>query len=71
MVIGISVAESCGIQGTWPDSYSMLLSSRFPARPQLRPSVGGRHMPRYTVCLIVYRTVGRETTFSYIHIYTV
>lgn len=38
-VIGISVAESCGIRGTWPDSYSMLLSSRLPARPQRRPSV--------------------------------
>lgn len=38
-MIGISVAESYGIQGTWPDSYSMLLSSRLPARPQLRPSV--------------------------------
>lgn len=39
-VIGISVAESGGIQGTWPDSQSMLLCSRLPARPQLRPSVG-------------------------------
>lgn len=38
-VIGISVAESCGIRGTWPDSYSMLLSSGLPARPQWRPSV--------------------------------
>lgn len=37
-VIGISVAESCGIPGTGPDSFSVLLSSWLPSRPQLSPS---------------------------------
>ncbi len=54
-VIGISVAESCGIQETWPDSYSMLLSSRLPARPQLRPSVWVTPYAQiYSVCDRLY-----------------
>lgn len=52
-VIGISVAESRRIQGTWPDSYSELLSS--PPPPPPGPSVWA--MPRaQTVTALRYST---------------
>lgn len=52
-MIGISVAESCGIQGTWPDSYSMRRSSRLPAKPQLRPSVWVTTLAQTVTAMIV------------------
>lgn len=38
-LMGISVAEICGIEMTSPDSYSLLTSPLLPAGPRLRPSV--------------------------------
>lgn len=38
-LMGISVAEICGIEVTSPDSYSLLSSPRLPAGLGLRPSV--------------------------------
>lgn len=38
-LMGISVAEICGIEMTSSDSYSLLSSPRLPAGPRLRPSV--------------------------------
>lgn len=45
-LMGISVAEICGIEMTSPDSYSLLASPRLPAGPRPRPSVWVTPHPR-------------------------